>query len=255
MQLFEILLVILFALLGAVAASFINAFALRKAEEKSNLKGRSECPNCKKTLTWYELFPIISWVIQLGKCRKCKASISPRYLLSEIIGATTAALTFIRFGLTLMTPIAFGIVVILLAIALIDLSTTEISNKLIVALVPFAALVMWQQSDVTLLSRAIGFAAISLPMLILALIIKGAFGGGDIKLMAVCGFLLGWQCAILAFFLAVFVGGFYALYLLLVKKAEKGTKIPFGPHLCIGITIAVLYGQEIISLYLSLFIW
>jgi len=252
---YDILIVALFALLGTIAASFINSYALRKAEERSNLKGRSECQSCGKTLTWYELLPIISFLIQLGKCRDCKNKISPRYLISEIIGGTATALVYVRFGLGLMTPVAFGVIIILLAIALIDLSTMEIPNGLVIALIPFAIATIWLQPEVSILSRMIGTLTISLPMFILALIITGAFGGGDIKLIAVCGFLLGWQNVLLAMFLAVLVGGAFSVYLLVAKKAEKGAKIPFAPHLCVGIAVSMLYGEEIVSLYLNLFFW
>ena len=253
MYFYEIYITVIFALLGAVAASFINAFALRRAQGKSNLEGRSMCPKCGKTLSWYELIPVFSWLILFGKCRGCKNPISPRYLITEVIGAAASALVFVRFGLTPITPLVFAVFVIIFAIALIDLTETEIPNGLIIALIPLAVGAVWLQPDVTILSRGIGFFAVSVPMLILALIISGAFGGGDIKLMAVCGFLLGWQGVLLSTFIAVLTGGFLAVYLLIAKKASKGAKIPFGPHLCFGVYASLLYGDRIISLYINLF--
>ena len=170
--------------------------------------------------------------------------------------AAAAALVFIVFRLSLMTPLAFCVVAILLAVTLFDLSTTEIPNGLIIALIPFAIAAIWIQPEATfldtLINRGIGFVAVSVPMFILAFLI-GGFGGGDVKLMAVCGLLLGWEGILLAFFIGVVIGGFTAIAKLLLKKAKKGDQMVFGPHLCLGITAALLYGEEIISLYLSLF--
>ena len=248
----ELVITIIMAVLGACAASFINAFSLRRALDVSNIKGRSNCPACEKTLHWYELIPIVSWLILLGKCSACKKPISPRYLITELVSAAAAALVFVRYGITLMTPLAFGVVVLLLAITLIDLSTMEIPNGLIIALMPFAIAAIWLQPEITLISRGIGFIAVSVPMFILAFLI-GGFGGGDIKLMSVCGFLLGWQGILLAFFIGVITGGATAITKLLLKKVKKGDHIPFGPHLCLGIAISLLYAPQVIEFYLKLF--
>jgi leader peptidase (prepilin peptidase)/N-methyltransferase len=152
-----------------------------------------------------------------------------------------------------MTPFVFGVFVILLAITLIDIGKMEIPNGLTIALIPFAIGAIWLNPEITLLSRGIGAAAVSLPMLIFALAIRGAFGGGDIKLMAVCGFMLGWQSTIPAIFIALVTGGILALAMLKLKKAEKKSKIPFAPHLCLGIMAALLYGEEIVSWFMEVF--
>ena len=256
MNAYEIIIAVITALLGACLASFINAYALRKALGVSNISGRSKCPACDKTLVWHELIPIISWLILLGKCRGCKKPISPRYVLTEIVCAAASALVFIRYRIDLMTPLALGVIVILLALTLIDMSTMEIPNGLIIALIPFAVAAIWIRPEATLLDtlldRGIGLAAVSVPMLILAFLI-GGFGGGDVKLMAVCGFLLGWQGIVLAFFIGVVTGGLTAIIKLILKKVKRKEHIAFGPHLCLGIAAAMLYGDQIISFYLGFF--
>ena len=252
-QALNIILIILFALFGACIASFANVVALRSAKGESFINGRSRCPSCSGTLRWFELMPVISWLIQGGSCRRCKASISPRYIIVEIIGAAALSLSFARYGFSWSFLIAFGVTVILLLIALIDFTTMEIPDVLVVALLPFAIGAIFAQPEITLISRAIGLLTISLPMFILAMIIKGAFGGGDIKLMAVLGVLLGWQSTLLAFFIAVVIAGTYALILIIGKKVSKGAKMPFGPYLCFGSMTAFIYGREIITWYLGLF--
>ena len=253
LRILNTVLTALLAMLGASAGSFINVAALRRSAGLSFITGRSHCPSCRRTLSWFELIPVLSWFLLLGRCRKCKARISPRYMLVELMGAIAAGLCFVRYWLSWSMLLSFGVAVILLAITMFDISTMEIPNGLIIALIPFAAAAFWVQPDVALLERGIGFISVSVPMLILALLIDSAFGFGDVKLMAVCGFLLGWQNTVLAFFISVVTAGCLSIALILRGKAKKGAKIAFGPHLCLGVMAALLYGKEIISWYLSLF--
>lgn len=249
----EIIILVWFCALGACIGSFVNAATLRYSKGESFVKGRSRCPACGTTLRWFELVPLVSFLVLRGRCRGCKAKISWRYPAVEAVCTLTAALCWLRFEVAWMTPLAFAVCAILLAVTLIDGDTMEIPNGLVIALIPFAVGAVWARPEVTLLQRGIGFLTVSLPMFLLALIIKNAFGGGDIKLMAVCGFLLGWQNTLLAFFIAVVLGGGYAVYLIGSKKSKKGAHIAFGPYLCIGVAAAMLYGKEILSAYLGLF--
>jgi len=150
--------------------------------------------------------------------------------------------------------LAIAIATILLAISIIDYHTSEIPNALVIAIIPLAIAAIWVWSEVSLLSRGIGFLSISLPMLLAAMAISGAFGGGDIKLMAVCGFLLGWQNTILAFFIALLLGGGWAIYLMVSGKRKRGQQMVFGPALCVGVFLSILYGNEIVNWYISLII-
>lgn len=245
---------IFFAIFGACIGSFINVVISRLPEKGAFFRNtRSCCPDCGKTIRIYDLFPIVSYLILLGKCRDCKARISPRYPLVETAGALFAMLCIYIFSLTLMALMVYITIMVLLAVSVIDLGTREIPNPLVIALVPPAIASIWLMPDVTLLSHAIGFLSIALPMLLLSLIIKGAFGGGDIKLMAVCGFLLGWQLTLLAFFIALLTGGSVAAFLLITKRRKRKHHMVFGPALCVGITTSLFWGANLINWYLSLF--
>ena len=92
-----------------------------------------------------------------------------------------------------------------------------------------------------------------MPILLLCLVIPGAFGGGDIKLMAAAGLLLGWQHTLLAAFLAVLGGGGYGAYLLARKLADRKDHFAFGPFLCTGIVLALLVGEPILQWYFRFF--
>ena len=239
---------------GSLFGSFLNVVITRlPVKGKFFSEARSQCPECKHTIRWYDLIPVFSWIFLLGRCRDCKARISVRYPLVEAAGALLAVVSLWHFGLEPAAVLVYAVTMVLLAIALIDFDTTEIPDPLIIALVPFAILSIWFLPNITLLSHAIGLVSIALPMLLLSLAIPGAFGGGDIKLMAVCGFMLGWQLSLVAFFIALLIGGSIAAYLMLSGKRKRGDHMVFGPALCIGIALSVYIGSEILELYQSLY--
>ena len=151
-------------------------------------------------------------------------------------------------------PRIYAVTMILLAIAVIDINTSEIPDSLIIALIPCSIASIWLQPEITLLSHIIGFFCVALPLLLLTLIIPGAFGGGDIKLIAVGGFMLGWQFTLLSFFIALLLGGSYALYLMLSGKRKRGEHMVFGPAICLGIAVSIYYGRTILDFYLQFFI-
>ncbi len=128
-----------------------------------------------------------------------------------------------------------------------------IPNNLLIALSIPAVLIYWFFPEISLLARIIGFFAVSLPMFLLNFIKADAMGGGDIKLMAVSGFMLGWQNILLAMFIALLASGLAIVYLLAAKQKTTQSHIAFGPYLCLGIITALVYGKPIIELYFAFF--
>ena len=106
--------------------------------------------------------------------------------------------------------------------------------------------------EVTIVSRLIGMICISLPLYLIVLFIPEGFGGGDIKLMAVIGFFLGWKMSLTAFMLAVFSGGIYGIGLLFSKKKGAKEHFAFGPFLCAGTALTLFVGERLLSWYLSI---
>jgi leader peptidase (prepilin peptidase)/N-methyltransferase len=262
------------AITGICIGSFINVVITRLPEKGKFLgSSRSECPSCGHIIRWYDLVPVLSYILLLGRCRDCKAFISPRYPIVELSGVLFAILSIYRFGFDFQvyinpaddyaityftsfdfaTILVFGVSMILLAVTFIDFKTSEIPDSLVIALTPFAVASVWLFPDVSLLSHVIGFLAVALPMFLTTIIVPGAFGGGDIKLMAVCGFLLGWELTVVAFFIAIILGGSTAIYLMASGRRKKGQHMVFGPSLCAGVVAAMYYGNEILNWYLSIF--
>ncbi|MEG2429928.1 MAG: prepilin peptidase, partial [Oscillospiraceae bacterium] len=251
---FVLTLLLIFAFIfGAVIASFLNVVIYRLPLNIPIVKGRSFCPNCNHQIADYDLIPIISFVFLGGKCRNCKTKISIRYPLVETLGGMLLVLAFIKFGYSVNALFVFAFCVIIMTIAFIDYDTQTIPNVLIVFLAIISFVMAFFIKDIGILQRVIGFFTISLPMLLMSIVIPDSFGGGDIKLLAVAGFALGWANILLSFFIALMVSGVYLLYLKAKKLFSKKEHIPFGPQLGIGIIIAFLYGENIITWYLGLF--
>lgn len=259
MLLLECLLDLIRFLLGAALFSFMNVVAWRLPRGMDPLQGRSHCPQCGHTLGAPDLVPVFSWLLLRGRCRHCGARIPVRYFLVEVLGGvlalgctrrfgTALSLTQGLFGMSWAALTALAVCGILLSVALIDAETQLIPDRLNLALAVCGVLG-------TLLSPAgwlphlIGAVCVSVPMLLLCLAIDGAFGGGDIKLMAAAGLFLGWQNTLLAMFLGILGGGLYGIWLLAAKKADKKDHFAFGPFLCAGIVIAMLLGEPILQWY------
>lgn len=239
-------------ILGMCIASFINVVIFRVPLGISVAKGRSYCPNCQHSLSALDLMPIVSYLALGGKCRYCKSKIPVRDTLLEALGGCLAMLCFHLYGFDWMTILSFAYAMVLVAVAMIDFDTMIIPDRLNLSILIIALLSLFV-SDISILDRVIGLLAVSLPMYLLNLFITDAFGGGDIKLLAASGLLLGWRSLLVGTFIALLIAGSYACYLLITKKADTGTHIAFGPYLCVGLFIAMLYGDSILRAYLGLF--
>ncbi len=240
-------------LFGSCIGSFLNVIVYRVPRSISFVRGRSVCPACGETLKPLDLIPVLSYLLLRGRCRNCGAKIAPRYLLAELFCGGMAVWLFIHYDFTLQALCAFALCALLWTVALIDHDTMTIPNGLVIALIVPAAAAVLLFPRVGLLSRAIGLFAVSVPLWLLTLCIPDCFGGGDIKLMAVCGFALGWQTALLAAFIAVILCGGYALFLLVPRRIGKKAHIAFGPYLALGVAAAFVYGDAMLTGYLSLF--
>ena len=172
----------------------------------------------------------------------------------------TAEISLLCFGgwngywheINLCVVTVFSLLTLLLIIAQIDQQTMEIPNGLVIACIVPAAMAVFAFPDVTLTERLIGVLSVSLPLFAITLAVPGAFGGGDIKLMAVIGFFLGWKMSLTAFMLAVFSGGIYGIGLLLSKKKGAKEHFAFGPFLCAGTALTLFVGEWLLSWYLSI---
>ena len=179
-----------------------------------------------------------------------------KFFIIAALGIVLGGLVGYRFGLSLDTFIFFVFFAILTVITFVDMATMEIPPELNWIILGLGIISMGMtiagKSDITIIERLIGFVCVSGFMLILTLIIKGAFGGGDIKLMAAAGLLLGWKGILTSFIFGIFLGA--AIGVVLLARRKKGGKehIPFGPSLCAGLVAASIFGSQLIDWYINI---
>lgn len=245
-----LLLYLLIFIYGIVIGSFLNVCILRIPRGESVVTVRSHCMSCGYQLKWYDLFPLFSWIFLRGRCRSCGSPISIQYPLIEGANGLLYLLIFGVKGMTLESVIYALMASALLALSIIDFRTFEIPTVFplfIGGLGVIRIILDWRQA----VSYFLGFLSVSLFLLLLYWITKGnGIGGGDIKLMAACGLLLGWKCNILAFFIGCILAS--VIHLLRMKLAGADHKLALGPYLSAGVILAALFGEQVIDWYLRI---
>ncbi len=243
-----IFLYILIFLFGLVIGSFLNVLIYRIPKHEDFVKIRSHCMVCGYQLQWFDLVPLVSWILLGGKCRKCKTRISVQYPIIEALNGILYVAVFLFYGFSIESLLYCLLFSTLIALSVIDFRTYEIPigfNVFILAL----GLVRVATDYRNWLTYLIGFLAVSIPLYLIFLFTKGrGIGGGDIKLMAVCGLLLGWKLVVLGFLLGCILGSVIHLIRMKVSKVEH--VLAMGPYLSLGIMIATLWGNQLISWYL-----
>ncbi len=254
----EILLAFFRFFAGASIFSFLHVVTCRLPAGESVVGGRSHCPECGKALTVFELIPCFSYVMQNGKCRACKALIPFDYLILEVCGGVFFVWSGSTFGwgslgiLSWKAVLAFGYLCILTVIAMIDWKTRMIYDRFHIMIFLLGMVSIKVFPDHGIWDRLMGAVIISLPMFVLALCVEGAFGGGDVKLMAASGFLLGWQAVLCGMFLGLLAGGIYCISMMAAGKLGRKDSFAFGPFLAFGLSLAFFYGDRMAEWYLAL---
>ncbi len=133
-----------------------------------------------------------------------------------------------------------------------DIKKMEIENGCHAAIIMLAVASAYLVPQIGLASHIAGAVCVSIPLLIITLIVPGAFGGGDIKLMAAGGLFLGWRLTVVAAIVGIFLGGIYVIALMIKKKAGRKAQIAFGPFLCAGMAVSALWGEQLIQWYFSI---
>lgn len=246
-----LMLYIIIFLYGIVIGSFLNVCIYRIPKNESIVKIRSHCMNCGYQLKWYDLVPLFSYLLLGGKCRKCKQKISVQYPLIELLNGVLYCIIFAEYGLSVDALLYALLGSALITLSVIDFRTYEIPvgiNIFILAL----GLIRIVTDYANWLDYAVGFLAVSIFLYLLYWITKGrGIGGGDIKLMAVCGLVLGWEKIVLAFVLGCIIGS--VIHVARMKISGQGHVLAFGPYLSIGVMISALAGDRMIAWYLSFF--
>ena len=244
-------ILILLFLVGLCVGSFCNVLIYRIPKEEEFVKTPSHCMTCGHELSWYELIPVLSWLIQGGKCRSCGVKLSAQYPIVELVNGSMWLLTGILFrGDWLTVGLYCVLASMLLVLSVIDWRIFIIPNGINLVIFLLGVIRVVTDSG-NWLNYVIGMISVSLVFLLLHIATAGnGLGMGDVKLVGAAGLLLGWQNMILA----VLVGSLSGVVIHSVRmKKGAGKRLAFGPYLAAGIWFAALFGTQLIRAYLGLF--
>jgi len=240
-------------LFGAVMGSALNCLAYRMVHRQSWAGGRSRCPRCSHVLGPRDLIPVVSFLTLKGKCRYCGGKMSRRYVLTEVFLGLCYVTLVLRFGLTFDTVTHLILVSCLLALSLVDLDIQIIPDRFLA--IPAAFRLVQLIIEGRLISGILPALIFGGGLLLLSLVMdkvlgKDSMGGGDIKLMALLGLFFSAPECLLLLILACVAGIAIASILM---KIRDDTPFPFGPALSLAAYATMLFGEKVISWYLSLF--
>lgn len=248
----EVFYCIMFFILGTVMGSFYHVVGTRLSENGSILKpSRSYCSKCGHILKWYELIPIVSYVIQLGKCRKCHSHIPILYLFLELASGILYAVSYYSFGFSLDLVIALSIVSLLMIVLVSDMNYMIIPDEVTIVLSLIIIVTSFflygiEGGIFRVLSGIVMFFIMYGFMLLGNFIFKKeSLGGGDIKLMFIVGLVVHPFLGLFVIFLASFIALPVSLFLYFINKEHI---IPFGPFLVSALAFVYFMKIDMASL-------
>lgn len=256
---------------GSAIGSFLNVCIHRMPQQGYSLiRPASHCPHCNKPIAWHDNIPLLSYIILCGRCRFCKQIIRIRYFVVELLTAITFLLLYNYYGLTYNFLFYCIFLCGLLIATFIDIQHRIIPDEISVGgiIVGFAlsfikgfiyrpSSIVHHPSFDSLLGIIIGGGIIYLTGALFDLVyfrllkkppIQGeteSMGGGDVKLLAMIGAFLGWEKALLTFFIAPFFGAVMGVINLIAKKDHT---IPYGPFLSLAAVLSLFWADKIIAL-------
>lgn len=241
---------LLAAVLGLIWGSFFNVCIVRVPQGKSVVRNRSHCRSCQKALKWYHNIPVLSYVLLRGKCAFCKSSISIQYPIVEITSSIIFSYMWLEFGWSWSGFFYTVFVSMLLIITVIDLQHMIIPDELSLSgiLIGFISVfftgeMVWWES---LLGAALGGGVfLGIAMLYEKMAKQEGLGGGDIKLLAMIGAWLGIQSILVVIVISSALGSLVGISLMLFKRKNLKTAIPFGPFLAVAAIIYLIWGIPI----------
>ena len=274
---------------GAVIGSFLNVCIHRMPLDQSIVTPPSHCPHCHQRIRWIDNIPLVSYLALGGKCRDCGARISPRYFLVELLTAVLFLLMWLKLtqwdkppvhGIDyLRSPIYWLVIAGLIVATFIDFEHYIIPNEItlggIVAglllsavyapLQPMDSVTSWMLKFVpagvpawsVALSRSVfGMLVGGLALLVVAFVgelifRKEAMGMGDVKFLAAIGAFFGWQSTLFTLLVSSLLGGVIGLALVLGRKKDWQTRIPYGPYIAIGALLWMFCGHQIMNWYVN----
>lgn len=240
---------------GCLIGSFLNVVILRLPQEgESIVFPASHCPKCMKNISWYDNIPIVSFLVLRGKCRFCAQPISWQYPLVELLMGGLSWALFATFGISVEFLVYFIFCAALLAIIFIDFHHQIIPDVISLPGIVFGfaasfvlAGITWQDSALGLLFGGGIFYAIAAGYYLFAK--RAGMGGGDIKLLAMIGALLGWQALPFVIFCSALLGSVIGIGAMIQQGKGGKTVVPYGPFLAVASYLYLFFKPEIMQYY------
>lgn len=256
-------LVLLATLFGCAIGSFLNVVAWRVPRGESVVSPPSACPNCGHAIRPWDNVPVLSWLLLRGRCRDCRAPISPRYPIVEATTGIAFGVTTLLAGLTWRLPALLYLVALALVLAIIDVSHHRLPDQIVLPAYPTTLALLALASanpdgpaDWASFTRALLGGVILLGLYFgLVLIYPAGMGLGDVKLAGVLGMYLGWfgwGSLVVGGFGAFLLGGLFGIALMAAGKARRSTAVPFGPWMLAATLLGCGVGTAVWSRYLAL---
>jgi len=254
----NVLVLSLMGALGLVMGSAVTALSFRIPRGLSWVRGRSECPSCHTPLQFLDLIPVLSFALARGRCRHCAAKIGWRYPLTELLCAAWSLLLYRHVGLVPVLPLLAIWGYLLIALLWIDLDFQLLPDALTFPGTLLAAVVAVMTPGgvrEAIFGVAIGSGALWLVAWAYFRVRKvEGMGGGDIKLAAMFGAVLGWERTLVTMFLAALMGSVWGAILLARRSGGPQTALPFGTLLVPAAMVTYLWGETWIRAYLGWFV-
>ena len=236
-------------IIGLVVGSFLNVCIWRLPRHESIVLPASHCPSCNRPLALYDNIPVLSYLILGGKCRYCKTRISWRYPLVELINGVGYTVLMWRYGLG-WPLLIYGV----LFSALVVITFIDLDHQIIPDRITLPGMVIGLAAGSFILPNGLIEGAAGLLLggglfYLIAVLSRGGMGGGDIKMIAMVGAVLGWKAVLLTIFVGALSGSLVGILLMLLHGKGRKTPVPFGPFLSLGTVVFLFWGQEIITWY------
>jgi leader peptidase (prepilin peptidase)/N-methyltransferase len=243
-------------ILGTLFGSFANVCIYRLPQRLSIIFPGSHCPACQEALRPWHNIPLLSYLLLGGQCARCKTAISLRYPLIELSNGLLYIFLYHQYHLSVQTVVFALLTTALLIVSCIDLAHTIIPDAITLpGTVVGLGTSLWL-TPVGLRNAILGVllgSGLFLLMAILSVVMlkREGMGGGDIKLIAMLGAFLGWHAVLVTIFLAAVLGASVGLALILLRRKGRREPLPFGPFLALGALLAMVWGDSILTWYVS----
>jgi len=255
----DFILCLFSVLFGLCLGSFANVCIYRIPLNKSIVHPPSSCPHCGHQIRFYDNIPVISYLFLMGRCRQCKAFISRRYPLVEILMALLSLALFIRFGFQFQTILWMLFAGTLVVLSFIDFDHKILPDVLTLPGIAVGWLVSFLPGGISWSDSLIGLIAGGGSLYLVATVYaritgREGLGGGDIKLLAMIGAWMGWQSLPLIVLMSSLSGAVIGSVFILLGGKGARTQIPFGPFLSLGALSYLFFGPQISLWYFGLFV-